>query len=143
MAGSLLVPLCYLLLQELGLCAWTGAIAGFMIIFGKLLCFQYFSRYSLKRYTIWVLFLLMLFLLPKVLNKISDVQNMYLINFLFTDNAILTQSRFILMESIMMCFGVGALLSVLKFKKVSNQPFTSAWFFWLCASTFLATAAFR
>ena len=35
MAGSLLVPLCYLLIQELGLCAWTGALAGFMIIFGK------------------------------------------------------------------------------------------------------------
>ena len=73
-----------------------------------------------------------------------------LINFLFSfdlnlflDNAILTQSRFILMESIMMCFGLGAILAVLKFKKVSSQPFTGTWFFWLCTSTLLATAAFR
>lgn len=91
MAGSLLVPLSYLLIQELGLCAWTGALAGFMIIF---------------------------------------------------DNAILTQSRFILMESIMMCFALAAILAVLKFKKVSSQPFTGVWFFWLCTSTILAAAAF-
>jgi len=91
MAGSLLVPLSYLSLQEMGLSAWTGVFAAFMIIF---------------------------------------------------DNAILTQSRFILMESIMMCFGMSALLATLKFKKVSSHPFSGQWFFWLCSATLLSAAAF-
>jgi dolichyl-phosphate-mannose-protein mannosyltransferase len=61
---------------------------------------------------------------------------------LFADTAILTQSRFILMESIMMSFGLAALLSVLKFRKVSARPFSPAWFTWLILSSLLLTCAF-
>ena len=60
-----------------------------------------------------------------------------------SDTAILTQSRFILMDSIMMCFGLSALLAVLKFRKVSKAPFSPAWFIWLTAVATLTTAAFR
>merc|ERR1711962_58845 len=58
------------------------------------------------------------------------------------DTAFLTQSRFILMDSIMMCFGLAALLAVIRFRKVSRTPFTAAWFMWLTLATSLATAAF-
>jgi len=90
-AGACLTPLSYLIMQELGLTASTGALAGFMILF---------------------------------------------------DTAILTQSRFILMDSMMMCFGLGALLAVLKFRRVSKSPFSLRWFLWLMAAATLSTAAF-
>jgi len=91
LAGSLITPLAYLIIQELGLGIGTGALAGFMILF---------------------------------------------------DTAILTQSRFILMESIMMCFGLAGLLAVLKFRKVSNSPFSFSWFMWLSLASIFTTCAF-
>ena len=36
LAGSVLTPLCYLVLQELGFGVATGALAGFMILFGNI-----------------------------------------------------------------------------------------------------------
>ena len=59
------------------------------------------------------------------------------------DTAILTQSRFILMESIMMFFGLAAILAVIRFRKVSGTPFTKAWFAWLSLSALLISAVFR
>merc|ERR1712038_1840807 len=58
------------------------------------------------------------------------------------DTALLTQSRFILMESIMMFFGLTALLCVLKFRKISGSPFSKAWFVWLSLSAFFMACAF-
>jgi len=58
------------------------------------------------------------------------------------DTAILTQSRFILMESIMMFFGLAAILAVIRFRKVSGSPFTKAWFAWLSLSALLISAVF-
>lgn len=58
------------------------------------------------------------------------------------DTALLTQSRFILMESIMMFFGLTALLCVLKFRKNSGNPFSKSWFAWLSLSSFFMSAAF-
>jgi dolichyl-phosphate-mannose--protein O-mannosyl transferase len=46
------------------------------------------------------------------------------------------------MESIMMSFGLAALLCVLKFRKVSVRPFSPAWFTWLTLSSLLLTCAF-
>jgi len=89
--GSLLTPLVYLILTELGLSAHAGALAGFMVLL---------------------------------------------------DTAVLAQSRFVLMESIMMMFGLAGLLSVLKFRKVSHLPFTKAWFTWLSCSAICMCAAF-
>ena len=79
-------------------------------------------------------------MISKVLYKKSRWNE---ICFVFLDTAILTQSRFILMESMMMCFGLGALLSVLKFRKVSRSLFTGPWFLWLLLASILSTAAFR
>merc|ERR1711971_1302365 len=58
------------------------------------------------------------------------------------DTAILTQSRFILMESIMMFLGLAAILAVIRFRKVSGSPFTKAWFAWLSLSALLISAVF-
>lgn len=91
LAGSLLTPLSYSIMRELGFKSWAGAIAGFMILF---------------------------------------------------DTAVLTQSRFILMESIMMSFSLSALLCVLKFRRVSSAPFTAPWFIWLTLASLLVTCAF-
>jgi len=83
LAGSLITPTVYLLVTELGLSPYAGALAGLMVVF---------------------------------------------------DTAILAQSRFILMESMMIFLGLSSLLCVLKFRKISHQPFTPAWFTWLSLS---------
>lgn len=58
--------------------------------------------------------------------------------FLLCDNAFLTQSRFILMEPMLLLFSLLGLLSVLKFKKLRNHPFSLSWWLWLAlAATFL------
>jgi len=89
--GSLMTPTVYLIMTELGLTHYAGALAGFMVLF---------------------------------------------------DTAVLAQSRFILMESIMMFFGLASLLCVLKFRKVSCSPFTKPWFLWLSLSALLMAAGF-
>merc|ERR1711963_1242810 len=58
------------------------------------------------------------------------------------DTAILTQSRFVLMESIMMFFGLAALLCTLRFRKVSNSPFSKSWFLWLSLTALFTSSAF-
>ncbi|XP_043467080.1 protein O-mannosyltransferase 1 [Leptopilina heterotoma] len=60
---------------------------------------------------------------------------------LLFDNALLTQSRFILMESILIQFLLVGLLCVMKFRKVHDQPFTFAWWIWLILGTVNLTCA--
>lgn len=50
---------------------------------------------------------------------------------LLLDNALLTQSRFILMESILMQFSLLGLLCIVKFRKVMDQPTSASWWIWL------------
>ncbi|KZC04285.1 Protein O-mannosyltransferase 1 [Dufourea novaeangliae] len=50
---------------------------------------------------------------------------------LLFDNALLTQSRFILMESILMQFSLFGLICIMKFRKVMDQPTTLSWWIWL------------
>ncbi|EZA57599.1 hypothetical protein DMN91_002403 [Ooceraea biroi] len=50
---------------------------------------------------------------------------------LLLDNALLTQSRFILMESILMQFSLLGLLCIVKFRKVMDQPTSASWWMWL------------
>ncbi|XP_046403582.1 protein O-mannosyltransferase 1 [Ischnura elegans] len=50
--------------------------------------------------------------------------------FLF-DNALLTQSRFILMESMLLFLALLGVLCLLKFRRLSCQPFTLKWWLWL------------
>ncbi|KAL1491635.1 hypothetical protein ABEB36_012204 [Hypothenemus hampei] len=54
--------------------------------------------------------------------------------FLF-DNALLTQSRFILMESMLMFFSLFGILCVLKFRKHYAKPFSVPWIFWLAIAS--------
>ncbi|XP_054006271.1 protein O-mannosyltransferase 1 [Hylaeus anthracinus] len=50
---------------------------------------------------------------------------------LLLDNALLTQSRFILMESILMQFSLLGLICIMKFRKVMDQPTNLFWWIWL------------
>ncbi|XP_066603868.1 protein O-mannosyltransferase 1 [Prorops nasuta] len=50
---------------------------------------------------------------------------------LLLDNALLTQSRFILMESILMQFSLFGLLCIMKFRKIMDQPKLLSWWIWL------------
>ncbi|KAJ8982025.1 hypothetical protein NQ317_007735 [Molorchus minor] len=60
--------------------------------------------------------------------------------FLF-DNALLTQSRFILMESILLFFSLFGILCFLKFQKQSQKPYGFFWFFWLILGSSSLTCA--
>ncbi|XP_043287433.1 protein O-mannosyltransferase 1 [Venturia canescens] len=50
---------------------------------------------------------------------------------LLLDNALLTQSRFILMESILIQFSLFGLLCILKFRRVMDKPTSVWWWIWL------------
>ncbi|CAG9824993.1 unnamed protein product [Phaedon cochleariae] len=60
--------------------------------------------------------------------------------FLF-DNAFLTQSRFMLMESILVFFSLFGILCLLKFRKYSEEPYSFFWFFWLIMASLSLTCA--
>ncbi|TGZ48720.1 Protein O-mannosyltransferase 1 [Temnothorax longispinosus] len=50
---------------------------------------------------------------------------------LLGNNALLTQSRFILMESILMHFSLLGLLCIVKFRKIMDRPISASWWIWL------------
>lgn len=60
--------------------------------------------------------------------------------FLF-DNALLTQSRFILMESILIFFSLFGILCLVKLKKYMDQPYSVFWFFWIILASASLTCA--
>lgn len=80
LCGSLLMPVAYHLMLEMGLSQWTSLLAGLL-----LLC----------------------------------------------DNAVLSQSRFVLMESMLLLFSLFGLLCILKFRQYHTKPYTFFWWFWL------------
>jgi len=57
------------------------------------------------------------------------------------DNALLTQSRFILMESILMQFSLLGLLCIAKFRKVMDRPTSTSWWIWLILGMINLTCA--
>ena len=59
-----------------------------------------------------------------------------------SDTAFLAQSRFILLESIMMFFAFVAVLSVLKMRRYSGSPFGIGWWFWLSSASINMGLAF-
>ena len=61
---------------------------------------------------------------------------------LILDTALLAQSRFILLDSIMILFALWALLSVLKLRQYHSKPFSSGWWFWLTSASFNMGLAF-
>ncbi|MCL4122913.1 UNVERIFIED_CONTAM: hypothetical protein GTU68_050730, partial [Idotea baltica] len=58
------------------------------------------------------------------------------------DNALLAQSRFILMESMLLFFGTFGVLCVLKFRRFYHQPYSLAWFLYLGLGALSLSAAF-
>ncbi|KAI4464671.1 dolichyl-phosphate-mannose--protein mannosyltransferase [Holotrichia oblita] len=58
---------------------------------------------------------------------------------LLFDNAILTQSRFILMESMLLFFMLFGLLCILRFRKCKEKPYSFHWWFWLIVGSISLT----
>ncbi|XP_044008654.1 protein O-mannosyltransferase 1 [Aphidius gifuensis] len=53
---------------------------------------------------------------------------------LLFDNAFLTQSRFILMETMLIQFSLFGLYCLMKFRKIMDKPIKLSWWFWLTMS---------
>lgn len=60
---------------------------------------------------------------------------------LLFDNALLTQSRFILMESMLLFFSLFGILCVLKFRQQYSRPYSLSWWFWLICSCISLTCS--
>ncbi|KAL1124105.1 hypothetical protein AAG570_001875, partial [Ranatra chinensis] len=60
---------------------------------------------------------------------------------LLCDNALLTQSRFVLMESMLLFFSLLGFLCLLKFRKVHADPKSLQWWVTLCLASFIMTLA--
>ncbi|XP_063902721.1 protein O-mannosyltransferase 1 isoform X1 [Zophobas morio] len=60
---------------------------------------------------------------------------------LLLDNALLTQSRFILMESMLLFFALFGIFCILKFRHYYSRPYTPLWFFWLSLGSVSLTCA--
>ena len=48
-----------------------------------------------------------------------------------SDNALLTQSRFLFLEPFLILFGVLGVLCLARFRHCRERPFSAAWFGWL------------
>lgn len=57
------------------------------------------------------------------------------------DNALLTQSRFILMESMLLLLALFGLLCVLRFRKLRDEPYSTQWWLWLALASVSLTLA--
>ncbi|RKP11169.1 glycosyltransferase family 39 protein [Thamnocephalis sphaerospora] len=53
---------------------------------------------------------------------------------LIFDNALITQSRLILLDSMLMLFMIASIYSYVRFYKLRGAEFTAAWWFWMCAT---------
>lgn len=88
--GSLIIPVVYHLMLEIGLSQWTSLLASLLLLL---------------------------------------------------DNAVLTQSRFILMESMLLLFALFGLLALLKFRKYYENPYGLFWWLWLILASISFTCA--
>nr|CAG4638251.1 EOG090X015P [Cyclestheria hislopi] len=95
--GSLLIPIVYLVMLQLGYSQWTAALGGFLFLF---------------------------------------------------DNSLLTQSHYMLMESIILFFAMSGLLCILKFRQMERSPnskkfaYSFQWWGWLLSAGFFFTCTF-
>ena len=60
-----------------------------------------------------------------------------------SDNAVLVQSRFILMEPFLLLFSVLGIFCLVRFRQYRNRPFSLAWCGWLTAGFVFLGAATR
>ena len=110
LCGALIIPTVYHLMVAIGLTHKTAALAALLLIFGL---FWFETK-----------------LIQLILINVSIV----------SDNALLTQSRFILMDTILIFFSLFGILSfVISTKK---QTFTLQWFCWLFTSSLFITFGF-
>ena len=63
--------------------------------------------------------------------------------FFLPDTALLAQSRFILLESMMIQFSLLGLLCVLRMRKFRSNPFSLKWFAWLVSAAVFMGLAYR
>ena len=113
--GSLLSPSVFLILCELNVTVYAGYLACFMIVFGK-------------------------FTTP--LFEISRMHLYLQLILIFLDTALLTQSRFVLLESMMIFFALMSVLSALKMRRYYEKPLGLGWTFWLMAAAINIGLAF-
>ncbi|KAF5273591.1 hypothetical protein FQR65_LT04589 [Abscondita terminalis] len=73
--------------------------------------------------------------------KLSQWTSLLAALLILLDNAVLTQSRFILMESMLLLFMTFGLLSILKFRKYYDTPFSIFWWIWLISGAASLTCA--
>lgn len=57
------------------------------------------------------------------------------------DNAVVTQSRFVLMESMLLVFSLYGMFCVLRFRKMKNQAYSWQWWLWLSLASISLTLA--
>ncbi|XP_077986750.1 protein O-mannosyl-transferase 1-like [Glandiceps talaboti] len=57
------------------------------------------------------------------------------------DNSLVTQSRFILLDPMLMFFSMMSILSVLKFRNLKSKPFSLWWWLWLTSTGISLTCA--
>ncbi|XP_046370265.2 protein O-mannosyl-transferase 1-like [Haliotis rufescens] len=62
--------------------------------------------------------------------------------FVLLDNALLVQSRFMLMEGMLIFFSCLAVLSYLKFRNLAHREFSVQWWWWLCVCGLALTCTF-
>lgn len=111
LCGSLLIPTAYHLILELGLKQWTAVLAGILLLFGNLSYYIFITEYTIHIHIYIVLVIYFCIIV--------------------SDNALLTQSRFILMESILMQFSLFGLICIIKFRKVMDRLTCLSSWIWL------------
>nr|CAG4640632.1 EOG090X015P [Eulimnadia texana] len=93
LTGSLIVPMSYFIMRQLGYAQWTSALAGFLFLF---------------------------------------------------DNALLTQSHYILMEPILLLFAMTGIFCILKFRSLEPQKdyaYSATWWIWMILAGIFLTCA--
>lgn len=111
MTGSLLIPLVYMIMLQLNYSQWTAALAAFLFLFGE-------------------------FEASPILEIYRHFKNSTF-SFPNADNALLTQSHYMLMEPILLFFALSGVLCVLKFRALERSgdaqghSYGLRWWFWL------------
>lgn len=115
--GSLLIPIVYMIMSQLGFSQWTSALAGFLFIFGDTCVDLLYLVYSSVLFFSFCI---------------------------VADNALLTQSHYMLMEPILLFFALSGLLCVLKFRALHPiaDAFSFRWWGWLTSGIALLTCSF-
>lgn len=107
LSGALCVPLGYLLMRELGYSNLVALLASLLLLLGKL-------TMRSESYSLWHLF-------QRHQGQSSNLSHKCLfVACLLTENSLIVQSRFMLLESILIFFLLLAVVSYLRFSKAPS-----------------------